>query len=83
VAEGFDVPGSSTRALARGGDHVMMMGLTQPLAEGDRFTLTLTFERSGKMVVVVPVRNDGPTDAGANDHSGGDHAGHGLAPASE
>jgi periplasmic copper chaperone A len=77
VDEGFAVDGSGTRALARGGDHVMLMGLTQPLAVGDRFTLTLTFERSGKVVVVVPVRNDDPV-AGIVDHSG-----HGAAPANE
>jgi periplasmic copper chaperone A len=30
--------------LARGGDHVMLMGLTGALTDGDTITLTLTFE---------------------------------------
>jgi periplasmic copper chaperone A len=81
VEEGFVVPAGGAHALARGGDHVMLMGLTGPLAEGDKFTLTLTFERSGKVVVVVPVRNDDPAGA---EHSGhGDHSGHTTAPAND
>ncbi len=77
MADGLVVDAASTHALARGGDHVMLMGLTQPLAEGAQFTLTLTFEHAGKMVVVVPVQNDGPTGAAV------DHSAHGAAPASD
>ena len=82
VDEGFAFAAHETRALARGGDHVMLIGLTQPLAEGDQFTLTMTFSRSGKVVVVVPVRNtDG---AGDQAHDAADHSGHNApAPVSE
>jgi periplasmic copper chaperone A len=77
VEEGFPILANGDHALARGGDHVMMMGLNQDLELGDKFTLTLTFEKAGKVVVVVPVREDDPPGAA-------DHSGHGTeAPASE
>lgn len=55
VEEGFSVPAGGMHALARGGDHVMMMGLTAPMVQGETVTLTLTFEKAGDMVVEVPV----------------------------
>lgn len=72
VPEGFVVPGNGTHALARGGDHVMLMGLTAPLKTGDVISLTLTFERAGVVTVEVPVdnaRTAGPMEGGM-DHSG-------------
>jgi periplasmic copper chaperone A len=72
VAEGFAVAAAQTYALARGGDHIMLMGLTRPMPEGSQFTLTLTFERAGKIVVVVPVRSDDPAGHDSMDHSGHD-----------
>ena len=45
VPDGFAIPGQSTHALARGGDHVMLMGLTKPLKQGDTIRLVLTFGR--------------------------------------
>ena len=68
VPEGFVVPGNGTHALARGGDHVMMMGLKAPLNTGDTMTLTLTFERAGVITVEVPVDNE--RKAGGMNHSG-------------
>ena len=41
--------------FAPGGYHVMLMGLSQPLAEGDVFYLTLHFENAGDIAVVVEV----------------------------
>jgi len=55
VEEGFPVPAGGEHALARGGDHVMFLGLTRPLAHGDMVELTLTFEKSGEMTVEIPV----------------------------
>ncbi|TDE39545.1 copper chaperone PCu(A)C [Antarcticimicrobium sediminis] len=58
VKEGFPVPAGGMHALARGGDHVMFMGLNRQLAQGDIVTLTLTFEKAGDMTVEVPVDLD-------------------------
>ena len=55
VEEGFAVPAGDMHALARGGDHVMFMGLTRPMAQGDTVTVTLTLEKAGEVVVDIPV----------------------------
>ena len=52
---GLAVPAHSSVALKRGGHHVMMMGLKRPLNDGDMITLTLIFEKVGKVTVDVPV----------------------------
>jgi copper(I)-binding protein len=57
VPEGFEIKGESTHALDRGGDHIMLMGLTRALRDGDTFDLTLTFERGEVITVTVPVDN--------------------------
>jgi copper(I)-binding protein len=48
-------PGKAT-ALAPGGYHIMLMGLKQPLKEGDSFPVTLSFEHSGPVTATVAVR---------------------------
>jgi hypothetical protein len=75
---GIAIPAGGTHALARGGDHVMFLGLTERLADGDVLSVTLTFERAGEVTVDVPVDNaresspaaDGMTH-GHGDGSGG------------
>lgn len=67
VEEGFPIDGLGSFALERGAAHIMLLGLTKPLADGDTITLTLTFERSDVVVVEVPVN---PKDGAADDHSG-------------
>ena len=55
VPEGFVVPAKGTHALARGADHVMFMGLSQPWKQGDVLHVTLTFEKAGEVKIDVPV----------------------------
>ncbi len=55
VEAGFEVPAGGQRLLARGGDHLMLMGLTRPFRDGQTITLTLIFERAGEITVEVPV----------------------------
>lgn len=55
VPEGFAVAAGATHALARGGDHVMLMGLTRSLNHGDTFPLTLTFARGETITLDVTV----------------------------
>ncbi len=52
------IPGSPT-VLAPGGLHIMLMGLTAPLKEGERFPVTLTFERAGSLEIEVIVEKLG------------------------
>jgi hypothetical protein len=48
-------PGEAVR-LEPGGLHVMLIDVARELRPGDRFTLSLTFERTGTVEVEVPVR---------------------------
>lgn len=65
VPEGFAIPAHGSHHLARGGDHVMLLGLTRPLAQGDTFDLVLTFEKAGDVTVQVPVDLERKPDHGA------------------
>jgi copper(I)-binding protein len=54
--------------------HMMLVGLKQPLREGQTFPLTLTFAKAGKVDVTVPVAKVGamqPGDMGAMTHGPG------------
>ena len=55
VEEGFAIPAGGTHMLARGGDHVMFMGLNEPFADGDTVAVTLVFEHAGEVAVEIPV----------------------------
>ena len=54
-AGGVDVPPGTSVMLAPGGLHLMLMNLAAPLVAGQRFIVTLTFERSGTRDVAVAV----------------------------
>jgi hypothetical protein len=78
VEEGFAIPAGGERLLARGGDHVMFLGLRHAPAEGDSITVTLVFEREGEVTVEVPVRAPGMEAPGHDHgHSHGHSHGHG------
>lgn len=69
---GIAVPGNGTVELARGGDHIMLMDLAQPLAQGDSFTVTLGFQSGASVPVEVAVDNDRkPAGHGAHTHGQG------------
>ncbi|TRW95476.1 copper chaperone PCu(A)C [Paracoccus sp. M683] len=77
IEGGIEVAPGAQHELARGGDHVMMMGLKAPLENGQTIALSLDFGDCGVMEVEVPVDNDRqpePADAaagqGETDHSG-------------
>jgi hypothetical protein len=58
VPEGFTIPANGDYTLARGGDHVMFMGLGAPMQNGDMVTVTLTFENSGDITLEIPVDSE-------------------------
>ena len=55
-AQGMVVPSNGKLALAPGGAHVMIMGLSQPLKAGEGFDLTLQFARSKPKQVRIMVK---------------------------
>jgi copper(I)-binding protein len=57
--EAIDVPAGGIAELQPGGEHVMLMGLKQPLKEGEAFPLTLTFEKAGPVTIEVTVTGAG------------------------
>jgi len=62
-AMSIPVPAGESVALAPGGYHGMLMGLTTALKEGDSFPVTLTFQNAGEVVVnveVLSLRAEGP-----------------------
>lgn len=79
VDGGVVLPAGETVTLAPGGLHVMMMGLTGKLVEGETFPLTLTFEKAGTVTVEIKVEPIGYMGPGAKkgDAQGHDAGGHG------
>jgi len=53
--EGIDLPAGKTVELKPGGLHIMFTGLKAPLKAGDKFPLTLKFEKAGEVTVDVVV----------------------------
>lgn len=54
-----DLTPGETVELAHGADrsyHLMLIGLTRPLKEGERFPVTLTFQKAGSVDVIVVVQ---------------------------
>jgi len=49
--EAIELPPGRTVTLEPGGLHLMLVGLKAPLAVGQRFELTLTFRRAGRVQV--------------------------------
>ncbi|WP_205609911.1 copper chaperone PCu(A)C [Noviherbaspirillum galbum] len=84
-ADGIALPPKSTVSMQPGmGYHIMLMGLRQPLKAGDKFPMTLTFEKAGKaelMVEVTPNASAPAAQHGQSGHDGHDmnhmHGGHG------
>lgn len=54
-----DIKPGATATLKPGGRHVMLMGLKQPLKQGDHFPITLTFAHAPPLTVQVEVAKVG------------------------
>ncbi|RXZ34091.1 copper chaperone PCu(A)C [Oxalobacteraceae bacterium CAVE-383] len=50
------------------GYHIMLMGLSKPLKNGDHFPMTLTFAKAGKVNIDVEVEAPGAGDKAAAGH---------------
>lgn len=66
--EAVDVPPRKATGLQPGGDHLMLMGLIEPLREGETFKLELTFAKSGALSIEVAVAGVGSME---HPHDGG------------
>jgi copper(I)-binding protein len=54
------IPAGGETKLAPGGTHLMLFGLQKPLVAGERFPLTLQFEKAGKVEVEVVIEAAAP-----------------------
>jgi hypothetical protein len=72
--EALEIPAGGTVSLERGGYHVMFMGLTGKLTEGEMHKATLIFEKAGRVEIEFQI--DPPMGKGEMDHSTMDPRGH-------
>ncbi len=71
VEGGVEVPANGEVILAPGGKHVMLIGLHEQLIKESTISLTLIFERAGRLeieAVVEAAGSRGPAAAGAVSH---------------
>lgn len=67
--EAIEVPaGGSVELNPRAPYHLMLMDLKQPLKVGDRFPMSLRFEKAGTIEVLIHVEKPGAMDAGDHQH---------------
>ena len=55
IEGGVALADGETHVFARGGDHLMFMGLEAPLEQGQLVGVTLLFEQAGEVEIVIPV----------------------------
>ena len=68
LRDGLPLPAGETVALKPGGDHLMLMGVKQPLVPGDTVTLALTFASSGPVELTATVGQPEATTSAAAAH---------------
>ena len=66
---GLPLPAGQAVSLAPGGNHIMLLGVKEPLAEGDKVPLTLTFATASPVEVEASVGQPALPE-GKMDHSG-------------
>jgi periplasmic copper chaperone A len=55
----IDIPARERFTLRPGGAHLMLVDIVQPLRKGERFAMTLRFERAGEVEVQFEVQEMG------------------------
>ena len=68
VEGGVAIPAGGTVAFKPGGYHIMLMGLTHNLEEGQRLPLKLTFAHAGSVDVEVKIEKSPAGNAGMHEH---------------
>jgi periplasmic copper chaperone A len=73
IEGGVPIANDEAHTFQRGGDHLMFMGLTRPLEQGEMINVTLEFEKAGAVDIEIMVDQERQPDHGAMDHSKMDH----------
>jgi hypothetical protein len=66
--QGIEIKAGTRVELKPGGYHFMLLDLKRPLKKGDRFPLTLSFEKAGTIEVSVSVEDMGATMSDSQKH---------------
>ncbi|MDF1608535.1 copper chaperone PCu(A)C [Hoeflea sp. YIM 152468] len=81
LAEGLEIPAGGDVELKPGGYHIMFIDLEQQLAEGDKYPVTLVFEKAGSLEVefyvetLQKMQGHDTMDHGTMDHGTTSHGG--------
>jgi hypothetical protein len=76
VEGGLEIKPGETVVLKPQSFHLMLLGLKQPLSQGERMKATLDFAKAGKIEVEYTIESigaQGPSAATATDHGSADH----------
>lgn len=76
IAGGFVVPAGGSLALEPGGNHIMMMDLSEPLEAGGEVAFTVTLSDDSTFEFAAPVKDYSGANEnydGADDHEDMDH----------
>lgn len=68
AVDAIEVRAGQTVALRPGGFHLMLIGLSQPLRQGETVPVTLRFERAGEVQVALSVQAAGAREPAAHRH---------------
>lgn len=60
LAGGLGIPAGYTTTLKPRGYHLLLQGVTTPLAKGATLPITLTFEKAGDVAITFAVEEPGP-----------------------
>ena len=74
IEGGIPVAAGGMHHFKRGGDHVMFMGLSEPLEQGEKVPVTLTFEKAGDVTVMIFVDHARKPSHGGTGHSHNTHS---------
>lgn len=74
LADGLEIPAGGSVSLKPGSFHLMFMQATSP-KEGETVPVELTFEKAGKVTVMLPVAGIGAGEAPMTDHDRMNHDG--------
>ncbi len=68
LEEGLPLPAGQAVELKPGGNHIMLLGVAEPLKGGDTVALTLTFASASPVEVTAVVGQPALTDSGHASH---------------
>ncbi|MCY4287842.1 MAG: copper chaperone PCu(A)C [Aestuariivita sp.] len=67
--DGIDIPKNESANLMPGGNHIMLMGLNRELQPEEEIPITLTFEKSAAITLMVSVKTTLSGEETGHDHS--------------